>query len=303
MDNTDEVLSVNKSAFMSLHSFIVFDEVVPQVEGAKPLVLYADVNSECILENVVGIYITFIQLSRQFKCSKPCEYIETDVSETCMRELSNGVWMALSTSNTSRLLNQSLLELFSSIFTMFWDLPERSNKKLTEESVRDIKQAFSMITHFTNYKNIPFTHVFSGYFKYQLSQSMNKSVKKLVAALPPLVAHCMLMFSRNVIYSTLTDETNRTLAVCLRYKFPFLFPHVVTKQDKLYWIIGLSRLSKGKINVYAPPIIINGQSHPMVALQYGKLKFILILNPDLEITIDSLLSIPRSLIPLIFSPA
>ncbi|EAY08333.1 hypothetical protein TVAG_352550 [Trichomonas vaginalis G3] len=104
------------------------------------------------------------------------------------------------------------------------------------------------------------------------------------------------MHSRNFIYSTFPQDIANTLAVSLQMKFPYLFPRVLIKDEEhLYWIIGLSRSEKGPINLYAPPLLIEDEQYPLVALRFKKFKILMTIKPLIVPTPDVFNQIPPRL--------
>jgi hypothetical protein len=82
-------------------------------------------------------------------------------------------------------------------------------------------------------------------------------------------------------------------------KFKLLFPFTLAKQDtRLYWIIGLSSSPLGGETLFTPPILIGGQSYPLVALREQKLRFVIALRPHCMISPEMLKLIPKALGPL-----
>ena len=291
-----------------LQSFIVFDGIVPKYDGADPVVLFehAPGAGPHYSVNQAGLMLAFLKFSRRFARECPCDYIVTRSQEFSVLELSNNVWMAVARHTTvgrNRNLMNSILRSCKNIYELFFQEPQRAeNGELNKKSKDVIKDAFTMIVQAITWTDLAFVHLFDSFFQLRLPnlflQSLWPKIERVMQEDSP-VSHIAILHSRFFLFDTFPTDVAKTLAICLRIKFPYLFPRVIAKEEEqMYWIIGMSS-SDGMIHVYTPPIWIGGKQYQLVALRWKKLRIILALKPECAVSPELLAMIPRILKELI----
>jgi len=294
-----------------IQSFLVFDGYTSKEEGAEPVLFFAkhfSVTPPHYAVNQAGIFLTLLKFSHFFNREQPMEYALTDKNETSILELHDNIWMTITqaySKTTNRHLLHEILVCCKKIYNLFFPLPQRDKYgKVTKNSCRSINSVFEMILMAITKTNLTFIHLFDSFFqldpKKEIMDPLTPIINEILNQNSP-ISHIAIMHSRNFLYSNFPVEVTRTLAICLHIKLPYLFPQVLAKDDeRLYWIIGLSRSESGPLNVYAPPIVVNGEQLPLVALRFKKIRIILSLKKDLVPTPELLHGIPRILKPLKF---
>lgn len=161
-----------------------------------------------------------------------------------------------------------------------------------------------MIVRAISWTDLAFVHLFDSFFQLKLGEVFQAELCPIIQRVLDSrcgIAHIAIMYSRYFVFYTFPTDVAKTLAICLRIKFPYLFPKVLSKEEeRMYWIIGLSRANHvaGGISVYAPPLCIEGQNYPLIALRKKKLRIILALRPDTVATPTLLMDIPPILAEL-----
>ena len=292
-----------------IRSFLVFDGFTSKDEGFEPTILY-EMQSNPVPSyfsvNQVGIFITLIKFSQFFSKNIPLEYTLTDKNETSLMELHDNVWMSISQnpSNSSNfhLLREILLSC-KKIYNLFFSLPQRGKDGLiTRNSKKTLNSVFEMILSALIKTNLTFIHLFDSFFQIDPKPDIIKKLFPLIDSLIKYqspISNIAIMHSRHFIYSNFPIDITKTLAICLNINLPYLFPQVLAKDEEhLYWIIGLSRSESGLINVYAPPILVNNEYYPFIALRFKKIRILISLKPNIVPTPEVLNTIPRYLKPL-----
>ena len=291
-----------------LQSFIVFDGIVPKQEPADPVVLFehAPGASEHFTVNQAGLMLAFLKLSKSFTRECPCDYIAASSREYSVLELSNNVWMAVARrtrlSQNRNLLN-SILKSCKDIYFLFFQSPQRGPDGQLDKKSRDmIKHAFSMIVHAITWTDLAFVHLFDSFFQLRLPNAFLRdlcpTIEHVMRGDSP-VSHIAILHSRFFLFDTFPTDVAKTLSICLRIKFPYLFPRVIAKEEEqMYWIIGMST-SCGLVHLYTPPVWIGGRPHPLVALRKKKLRIIMALKPECDPSPELLSRLPRLLKGLI----
>jgi hypothetical protein len=293
----------------NLESFLVFDTVMGTDELAEPVILFSYCPSEQRLHqtvNLAGIFLALRTFASFFAGSVPCDYMATNVHEYALLELSNGVWMSLQrfvTGFSNRNLLLSILQSCQSIYRLLFPAITRdSTGFVSPQSKAEIHAVFSMLVSSISWNDLAFIHLFDSFFQLplenDLSQGLCQVVHNLLNAHPSL-SDIAIMHSRYFVFWTFPTEIARTLSMCIHMKLRYLFPKPVAKQsNRMYWIIGMSLSPTGNVSIYAPPISVDGQRFPLIALRVGKLRFIMTLKPDSVPTVPLLNSIPALLNPL-----
>ena len=285
-------------------SFILFDGKIQKIEGFVTPVFYYESSSNSdvplFINNFAGLLLTYIQLSKKFSESEPCSYIRTEKHEIAMLELSNDVWFAFCRKHNkehNRHILQSTLLTCREVYNLFFDPPKRdSNENITKLSILQLKCGFQMIVSSINWGKRAFVHLFDSFFQFHLPDIIQVKFSPLISDVisqQSIIAHTLIMHSKDVLYNNFPIDVARTLAICFSLKLSYLFPKMLEKEEKkLYWIIGPSQ-QRGNIEIYAPPININNKQYPIVALKMKKFKFILAIKPDVVPTPSILMSIPH----------
>jgi hypothetical protein len=82
-------------------------------------------------------------------------------------------------------------------------------------------------------------------------------------------------------------------------KLSYLFSNGLQQQDdRMNYIMWLSRREDGATTLYAPPICIDNQFYPLVALRMQKLRVVIALGHDALLITDVIEGIQRLLGPL-----
>ena len=297
--------------FHELPTFILFDAKIKKNEGFVTPVFYYEPKS--VFENTqfpnnfAGLLLTFIQLTRKFNENEPCNYIRTEKHEISLLELSNDVWFAFCREYTDEHnLNilQSTLLTCRNIYNLFFEPPKRdANDDISRFSIYHLKSGFEMIVSSITWGKRAFVHLFNSYFQSPLSESIHSMFQSLISDIEishKYIQYLLIMQSKDVIYSTFPTDVTRTLTICFSLKLSYLFPKIIEKEEKkLYWIIGPCLQGK-HIEIYAPPITIDNEQYPIVALKMKKIKFILALKSNVVPTPYLLQKIPRQIHHLVF---
>jgi hypothetical protein len=110
------------------------------------------------------------------------------------------------------------------------------------------------------------------------------------------IAHLAVLHFRYFVYSSFPQDVSRTLSMAIRMKFAYLFPSPLAKQDEhMYWIIGLSRCSQGRVQLYLQPICSDGSRSPFVALRMPKWRIFIALKHNTSVTLELLQQLPGQL--------
>ena len=294
-------------------NFIVFDTIKSKRETDPPNVFFFHAltqnNGKKMIEaeTFAGLLIGFIQVTKLFTEKDPCNYISTNLHEIALLELANNVWIAVcreKTDNRNPKLLISLLQICRDVYKLFFPLPERDDSSMiTRESSEILKAAFTMISTAVSWKDINFLNIFKSTFQITLPISVMRGLSnavKTVLSTGAFISHIMILFSRYTMFSTLPLNVSTTLSICMKQKLQYLFPRKVESiEDKLFWVIGLSMSERNFVSVYAPNVIIDGREYPMICLKKNKLKVVLLLNPDIQPTPETLSRIPRIISPVV----
>ena len=294
-----------------LSHFMVFDVKNTSEDFGPPTVFFHHSNEENQQEKkdngqFVGLLVGFIQTSLKFTQTEPCDYILTNLHEIALIELDNDVWISVCRKRSENInpeLLKSMLHICRDIYKLFFPLPQRdSTNKVKRASARMLRSAFEMISSAVSWTDINFLNIFQSTFQLTLP---TKFVQKLIYIVQTIIssgdffAHINILYGRYTVFSTLPMDVSTTLAICLKNKLQYLFPNTVESiQDQLFWVIGLSMSSHGFVNVYSPPIIIDGVQYPLVCLKKNKMKIVLLLNPNIQPTPETLQTIPRIIKPI-----
>ncbi|OHS99088.1 hypothetical protein TRFO_34576 [Tritrichomonas foetus] len=297
----------------NLQSFIVFDGVMPVAEGSEPTVFFSrfptDIHQPHFAVNQVGLLLTFLRFATRFAGDTPCDYIRTSSHETAILELDNQVWMSVQrqispNSPSNRDLLNSMLRSCKSIYQLFFQPPKRNpeTEEILDESAVILKKAFEVIVNSITWADLGFIHLFDSFFQLKLNDQFSSELCPIIHRLlnsDVPIAHIAIMYSRYFIFYTFPTDVARTLSICLRMKLPYLFPRVLAKEDeRLYWIIGMSKTERRTVSIYAPPLFIDGKQYPLIALRMKKIRFILTLQSGVIPSPKLLAAVPPLLKPL-----
>jgi hypothetical protein len=285
------MLPRSRPAGSDLHSFIAFDAVEIIQEGGAPTVFFVQSPSDAdphFAAIQAGIFLAFMSFTSRFNPHAPCDYILTSAHEYALLELSAGIFMAVGRrvgNPPNRTLLISILRSCKSIYELFFPLPVRESNGAISRNTRDqMRTAFSMIINSIRWADLAFVQAFDSFFQLRLTSRVTDHfviIEKLMNNSVVKFAHIAILHSRYFLFYTFPTDVARILSICLSIKFPYLFPTVLEKQDdRMYWIIGLSRSATGNVAVYAPPLFINGQAYPLIALRIRKVRILLTLQPD-----------------------
>ena len=294
-----------------LHSFFIFDVVPPRKEGADPVIYYYFSNNPDTTNNKnyrltqVGLIITFISFCQRFSTDLPCDYVFTKVHEISMLELSGSIWMAV-VLDSSRPKNRSLLNsvllhfrtMFSSFFVPLKPLnsvPRVPN----QEILNALPSAFPSILNSVDWNRFDFRYLFNSYIRQPMnnSEDIANVCKLFLQKNSKLFDNIAILYRKNkVVYSSFDPIVTRTLAFSIRHRFNHLFLHNPQRNTgKLIWLIGLFINNSGISSIYQQPIYFNGNPHLLVAFRDRSFKIVLTQPPDITVTEDMLLSIPKRL--------
>lgn len=290
-------------------NFMVFDIRTSNREGSEPQVFYSsneNTKNPHSSVNLAGLLITFVKFSNKFEPDEPCDYILTSASEIALCELEDGIWMSYSRPRQKISNRNGLHQMLIScrrIYQLFFNPPVRDeNRMVSPKSIRQISQAFQMIVKSITNTELNATQLFDSYLKLDLPprfmNDITQTINFLIHSANSPISHVAVMYSHNFIYSSFPPDITKTLDLALRVKFPYLFPQVLEKQEKLFWIIGLSKGKNVPLNVYVPPLFINGHQYPLCALRHGKMRYLLALKSDVLPTPEMLSTIPGHLVSL-----
>lgn len=292
------------------NSFVIFDSLSAG-EGKPPTVLFAYSPEKKLedfyLEKYTGLIIGFIQICCRFHTEDPCSYIRTKNTEIVLLELTDNIWMAISKkfkTTSARTLLSSMLESCRDIYYLFFPTPKRdpNTNFIDKDSARTLQSTFTMLIPSISWNDLDFSYIFDSFFQMNVTDNFARSIilqAKPIMTNESVISHICILYGRYSIFSTLSTRTTRNLMLCFKMKLPYLFPTVLEKsEDKMYWIIGMRRSPSGFISVYAPPIIIDGARHSIVALRWRKLKIILALKPGVTATPEVLSRLPHMVNPI-----
>jgi hypothetical protein len=293
-----------------LQSFIVFDGIVPPAEGSEPIIYFAQcpaVADPHFAVNLAGVLITFRKFCTHFTAASACDYVATDTHEFAILELAQDIWMAVQrklSSSPNRDLLRSMLHSCKSLYNLFWPTPRRipGTNDLTHQSRRLLAETFTMIVNSITWNDLAFIQLFDSYLQLDpgpLEQQLVQAVSAIQANTTVPIAHIAVLHSRYFVHSTFPRDVSRTIGLAMSLKFRYLFPNSLVKQEeRLYWIIGLSRAASGAMTLYAPHVNVGGQLFPIVALRRLKWRIVIALRPECEIAPDVLSQIPKVLTQL-----
>jgi hypothetical protein len=294
-----------------LQSFIVFDGVIPPGEGSQPMVYFARCPEGAdghFAVNLAGVFITFCKFCTHFTKASPCDYVATRTHEFALLELCDDIWMVVQrevSASPNRNLLLSMLHSCKSIYELFFQLPQRiaGTGQLTRRSIALLSTAFEMIVNSVTWTDLAFIQLFDSFLQLRPNADFSSSLERIVCAITSNtavpIAHVAVLHSRYFLHSTFPLEVSRAISIAMSIKFPYLFPHVLAKQEaRMYWIIGLSRGANGAMTLHAPPIKLRGELYPLVALRMLKLRIVIALRPNCLITPEVLELIPPLLAPL-----
>lgn len=139
-----------------LVSFVIYDGIPPTEEGQDPTVFFYYPKSTPIDNqlNDVGLFLTFTGFSRDFHCSKDCEFCFTDRYLTVFSRMDSDICLA-ARFETSDPLHQRIciqsIKNFQKIYLMFFPTPERLPDGQIDSKTLHIfeKKIIAMITLFT----------------------------------------------------------------------------------------------------------------------------------------------------------
>ncbi|KAH0790793.1 hypothetical protein GPJ56_005214 [Histomonas meleagridis] len=197
----------------------------------------------------------------------------------------------------------SSLRLCRDIYNLFFPPIQRdSSGYLDTNSRSSIQAAFSLIIHSVKWCDLDFCTLFHSFYQLHIDNRITRNfypiIQTVVNSRTP-IKYIILMYSRYVIFYTFPTNVAETLSYCLRTKFQYLYPRVLTKEDeKLYWTIGVYMSTLNNISSYSPPIFINGEPHPLVALRFKKFRFLMCLEPNCVPSFEILRTIPHLIRPL-----
>ncbi|KAH0795941.1 vacuolar fusion CCZ1 -like protein [Histomonas meleagridis] len=296
----------------NISTFLVFDAIVPKFEGAEPRVLYCysvepmqphqDVNQ-------AGLFIAFLKFCTRFRCASPCDYIETGNYQNGLLELRDNVWMAIRRKKNDNSANHTFIkfllqncrEMFNLFFPQLTRDPETN--EIDEKSTNLIKSAFASIVKSTINTDLTIAHLYNSTFNltipFEMEDNLSQHIYNLLHQRLSPIMGIAIMYSYYFIYSSFPPDISRTISLALRVKLPYLFPQALAKEDKkLYWTIGMCYQPDGQLCVFAPPLYINGHQFPLIALRFGKIRFIIALKENVLVSPESLNYIPHYIKPL-----
>ena len=293
----------------NIECFLVFDGAPSKEEGGPATIFYSKTSSEeakHFSENQAGIFLTLIKFAKFFTGNVPADYALTQKHEIALMSLHDNIWLSVTKANKGHPNRELLIAILSSckrLFQLFFRMPERDNSgQVTRKSARMMKSSFEQIVLAVSQTNLTFIHLFDSYFQLSPPREIKGEIESIVETIKEMdtpIHNIAIMHSRSFLFSNFPSSVTQTLAFSLQMKFPYLFPRVLMKDDEhLYWIIGLSRSEKGPINVYAPPILFNGETYPLIALKYKKYKIIISLKQNTVPTPEILNTIPGIIKPL-----
>lgn len=275
----------------AVHTFLVFDAYPTKPSGGDPVVFYSYPQSGCpqhFALNQAGLLITFVKLCRRFSPTQDCDYILTNAHETALLELSDDIWISISrdvTDAPGRYYLKSILETYCRIYDLFFERPVRDQvtRVVVPRSRRRLADAFDMIIRGINrapQRELIFDYLYNSFYHFELDArflcELSIKVNELFRKCP--FEHLAIVYSNHHLFSTFPSETFKTLLLAIRMKLAYLFPAPRSGQTRGWrWMIGLSH--EGEIlNVYAPPIRIDGEPYPLIMLKQGKVKMIVALK-------------------------
>lgn len=295
-------------------SLLVFDSLLPKGDDAEPRILfsYSTMESSPFLDvNQAGIFITLIKFCMRFRCSAPCNYVETDGYCTGIAELDADIFFSLkrrkgasddsATGANLKLIVDSCRQMFRLFFPPLHR--DAASNALDAKSVRIVQEGFGLIAKSIFKIDMTIERFYESAFKldlsYQLDSSISSICYQLISNHNSPIMNIAVLYSHYYIYSSFPPDVSRTISLALRVKFSYLFPKVLVKEEnKLYWIIGMWYSERGELNVYSPPLYIGEHVFPFVALRCGKFRFIITLKENVSPTNDVLLSLPYFIKPL-----
>lgn len=289
-----------------IECFLVFDGRPQKTELSAPPLFFVRTESEeskHFAENQAGIFLTLIKFAKFFTNKIPVDYALTNHHEIAIVELCDNIWISISKKNLgtpNRHLLYAIANCCIRLYNLFFPKPVRDDTgNVSRRSAKLLNSSFAQIIQAISYTNLTFIHLFDSFFQADpppnIKLEFNQIASQILSADSPIV-HLAVMHSRNFIYSTFPTDIANTIAVSLQTKFPYLFPRVLIKDEEhLYWIIGLSRSDKGPMNVYAPPLLIDNEQYPLVALRYKKFKILMTIKPQIVPTPEVFLQIPPRL--------
>ncbi|OHT17052.1 hypothetical protein TRFO_12770 [Tritrichomonas foetus] len=294
-----------------LHSFLIFDSIPPRKEGSDPIIYYyyssdqETLNDKNYQLTQAGLIITFISFCQRFNTSLPCDYVFTKVHELSMLELSGSIWMAVvldSKKPENRALLNSILLHFRMMFSTFFVPLKPLGKSTTigNQKVLDaIPAAFPSILNSVDWNRLDFRYLFSSYIYQPMNSSINivSVCKQFLLNNADLFDNIAILYRQNrIIYSSFQPNITRTLAFSMRHRFNHLFLHNPQREsDQLTWLIGLYINKAGLNAIYQQPIYFQGKPHLLVAFRDGYFKIVLSQPPEIEVTEEMLMSIPKRL--------
>jgi hypothetical protein len=291
----------------NLQSFIVFDGFCEHGEGSSPTVYFSRCPPNAGQHFAVlqaGILLTLRDFCTHFSPQSTFDYMATDTHETAVLELSSNIFMAVQrrvSSSPNRNLLLSILRSFRSIYELFFCEYRRDpvTNHLTPLAHRVIRSAFERIVDCTKWTDLAFVQLFDAFLQIPpdpLLDAFKREAQDLQGNPRNQITHLAVLHSRYFVYSSFPQDVSRTLSIAIRMKFAYLFPSPLAKQDeRMYWIIGLSRPSRLGVQVYAPPIHLDGVKHPLVALRMRKWRIFIGLNNGACVTPELLQKLPAQL--------
>ena len=280
----------------SVHTFLVFDAFSMKPDGSDPVVFYSypqSGQSQHFAVNQAGLLITFVKFCKRFRPTRDCDYILTRSRETALLELSDEIWISVSrdvVDAPGRYYLISILQTYRRIYELFFEKPVRDKvtKVVLPRMRRRLADAFDMIIRGVN--NAPsreriVDYLYNSFYHFELDPmflcKLSIKVNELFRKCP--LEHLAIVYSNHHLFSTFPSDVFKTLLLAIRMKLGYLFPAPRSGQTRGWrWMIGLS-YEGDVLNVYAPPIRINGKPYPLIMLKQDKIKIIVALKGEVPL--------------------
>lgn len=298
--------------FSSLSSFFVFNEEMPgESEKVKCYYYYPECTTREQINKQdveVGISSTFIFFTKNFKPDTPCDYIFTGKREIGLLHIGGGIYFNVSikssTSTKRFLLNRILNNILLILNCVAGPISfEKDTNKVSQEWITRLQMFMPSIIKVINWRDPVFEMLFDSYFPSDSHLSLSKfdSDKQINNVLQefPCVSSIIFTWRDKIInFQGIDSRTARILTLLVFHKFEPFFPYKIKKrEDVLRWTIGFTK-KQDQLEVFTPPVFVNGSVHPIAVLQLNKIRIILLLDAKKITDINILQSITRHLNPI-----
>ncbi|EAY03844.1 hypothetical protein TVAG_063570 [Trichomonas vaginalis G3] len=288
-------MSDSSNIIPNLVSFCAFDGIPPQKEGEDPIVFWyypkeTPINDQL---NMVGLYLTFLGYTRDFRSSKDCEYFITDKTVCCFAHLGAQLWIAATFSVTDKMTPQiyvQQLNIFKSIFGIIFPPPSRDPETNLLEKNSDFADTFMDLLHiFAQRPTLK---------RLKPSLELWNACEEALAISKysmPNIRSASFIYKDRLVHTSMHPNDALAFYVAFRSNVQRLFcfkPEF--EQDTFQWLTGLVKM-QSQTHFFMPPVTIyEGLVLPAIVRYNELVVFIALLMPK-EMTKESLKPLEDSL--------